>query len=286
MPRRWATSPCTFRPGNRELRRRAQARHTLASPRLILASASPRRRELLHAAGYEFEVHPPDVDEDKQPPQILPADLAQRLAQLKAYTVAERFPNDIVLAADTVVAFGDRALGKPANDTAAVKMLELLSGTTHIVITGVVIMHKAAGITRSARVMSAVRMKMLSSDEIRRYVEGGQWQGKAGGYGIQDERDAFVTCIAGSHSNVVGLPMEKATELLAGVGIVPTQVKSESAADSSDQTRGKGDKETRGEDDSLAAPPVPMSPPPPVPLSPQNESETKRLSPPAWDTLL
>ena len=194
----------------------------MSSPRLILASASPRRRELLHAAGYEFEVHPADIDEDKQPPQILPADLAQRLAQLKAYAIADRFPNDVVLAADTVVAFGDKPLGKPPDDAAATKMLELLSGTTHIVITGVVIMHKAAGVTRSARVMSAVRMKMLSNDEIRRYVEGGQWQGKAGGYGIQDD-DPFVTRMSGCHTNIVGLPVPETRRLLAIAGVSPTE---------------------------------------------------------------
>lgn len=196
----------------------------MATPRLILASASPRRRELLHAAGYAFEVHPASIDEDDYPASILPADLAQRLAQLKAGATADQFPGDVVLAADTVVAFGDRPLGKPADDLDATKMLELLSGTTHVVITGVALVHKRAGVVRSIRVMSVVRMKMLSVIEIRRYVESGDWQGKAGGYGIQDQRqDPFVQRTAGSHSNIVGLPMEKTAELLAAVGIHPSQ---------------------------------------------------------------
>jgi septum formation protein len=196
----------------------------MPSPRLILASASPRRRELLHAAGFDFEVHPAEIDEDDYPPQTLPADLAQRLAQLKAAAIAERFPDDVVLAADTVVAFGDKSLGKPANDAAATKMLELLSGTTHIVITGIALVHQRTGIARSARVLSAVKMKPLSSAEIRRYVESGDWQGKAGGYGIQDQRhDPFVTRMSGSYTNIVGLPMERTVELLAGMGVVPTR---------------------------------------------------------------
>jgi septum formation protein len=196
---------------------------SVPNPRLILASASPRRRELLHAAGYDFEVHPSDIDEDDYPASILPADLALRLAQLKANAGADRFPDDIVLAADTVVAFGDRPLGKPAGDFDATRMLELLSGTTHIVITGIAIVAKSRNIARSDRVMSAVRMKLLNGDEIKRYVESGDWRGKAGGYGIQDEReDPFVTRMAGSHTNIVGLPMEKTTQLLASVGIEPT----------------------------------------------------------------
>lgn len=192
------------------------------APRLILASASPRRRELLHEAGYDFEVHPADINEDDYPPTILPADLAQRLAGLKAAAVAGRFSQDVVLAADTVVAFGDMPLGKPADEQAAVKMLELLSGTMHLVITGVTVVHTSRSFQRSIRVMSAVRMKALTAGEIRRYVESGDWRGKAGGYGIQDQRaDPFVTRTAGSHSNIVGLPMEKTRGLLTAAGVVP-----------------------------------------------------------------
>jgi septum formation protein len=194
------------------------------APHLILASASPRRRGLLHAAGYDFEVHPADIDEEDYPAKMLPADLAQRLAVLKAQAIAEKFPEAVVLAADTVVAFGDRPLGKPADEADAARMLTLLSGTTHIVITGVAVEHRAKSFNQSARMMSAVRMRSLTKNEIRAYVESGDWKGKAGGYGIQDERrDPFVTRMTGSQTNIVGLPMKKTMELLKAAGILPAR---------------------------------------------------------------
>jgi septum formation protein len=192
------------------------------TPRLILASASPRRRELLIEAGYDFEVHPADIDEEDYPPQMLPADLAQRLAMLKAQELVSRFSKDVILAADTVVAFGDIPLGKPANETEATAMLELLSGTTHVVVTGVTVLRPSKNFSISTKVMSAVRMRSLTEKEIARYVATGDWQGKAGGYGIQDQRkDPFVTRMAGSHSNIVGLPMEATRELLTSAGVEP-----------------------------------------------------------------
>ena len=189
-------------------------------PRLILASASPRRQQLLHDAGYDFVLHPANIDEDDHPPRILPGDLAEYLAVQKAQAVAQRFPEDVVLAADTVVAFGDRPLGKPADAADARRMLELLSGTTHIVITGVAVLRAVTGHHARSRVMSAVRMRPLSVDEIDRYVAGNEWQGKAGGYGIQD-RDPFVTRMSGCLTNIVGLPMAETGRLLEAAGIVP-----------------------------------------------------------------
>lgn len=190
------------------------------TPRLILASASPRRAGLLREAGYALEVDPADVDESAHPPGMLPAQVAVYLAEQKAKVVAERHVNDVVLAADTVVAFGDALLGKPADAAAAKRMLTLLSGTTHIVITGVCVMHMAADFSRSGKAMSAVRMRMLGPIEIDKYVAGADWKGKAGGYGIQDP-DPFVIRQAGSHSNIVGLPMEVTAKLLAEAGIHP-----------------------------------------------------------------
>jgi septum formation protein len=202
----------------------------MATPRLILASASPRRRELLREAGYDFEVHPADIDEDDYPAQTLPADLAQRLAMLKAEALVNRFPADVILAADTVVAFGDTPLGKPENEKEAMEMLQLLSGTTHVVITGVTVLRPATKFRISSRVMSAVRMRSWSQKELERYVSSGDWQGKAGGYGIQDQRsDPFVIRMAGSHTNIVGLPMEAASELLASAGIMPVVASHNSA---------------------------------------------------------
>jgi septum formation protein len=189
------------------------------APRLILASASPRRQELLSAAGYIFEIHPADIDEDDHPP-LPPDQLAEFLAVRKAAVIAERFPDDVVLAADTVVAVADQILGKPADEQAATQMLQLLSGSTHQVITGICVEHRAGHRLQSAQVTSIVVMKELSLGEIERYVRGGQWRGKAGGYGIQDQAsELFITRTAGSHSNIMGLPMEMAIELLAAAGI-------------------------------------------------------------------
>lgn len=192
------------------------------SPRLILASASPRRQQLLREAGYDFVVRAADIDEDDHPPRILPADLAEYLAAQKAGAVASdpQFRDDVVLAADTVVAFGDRPLGKPADPDDARRMLQLLSGTTHIVITGVAVVRPSTGHSARGRVMSAVKMRPLTADEISRYVAGNDWQGKAGGYGIQD-RDPFVTRVAGCHTNIVGLPVPETCRMLSQAGIVP-----------------------------------------------------------------
>jgi septum formation protein len=191
-----------------------------SSGRLILASASPRRQELLRGAGYEFVVYPAEINEQVFPPNLPPIELAQHLSIVKARAVAARFPADLVLAADTIVVFGDKPLGKPADADDARRMLTLLSGTTHIVITGVTLACRQSDLEQTRTAMSAVRMRWLSTREIEAYVASNQWQGKAGGYGIQDQ-DPFVTRIAGSHSNIVGLPMEVTAEMLAGVGIVP-----------------------------------------------------------------
>ncbi|HWP40204.1 MAG TPA: Maf family protein, partial [Tepidisphaeraceae bacterium] len=157
-----------------------------AQQQFVLASASPRRQELLRQAGYQFIVDPANIDEDDFPRDILPSELALKLAQEKADAVAARHPADVVLAADTVVAFGDLILNKPRDAQQARKMLRLLSGTTHIVITAVAVVRLVPGFAQQARVMSAVRMRLLSPREIEQYVESGLWQGKAGGYGIQD----------------------------------------------------------------------------------------------------
>lgn len=191
-----------------------------SSPRLILASASPRRQDLLREAGYDFTIDPADINEDDHPPGILPAELAEYLAARKANVVARRHPDDVVLGADTVVAFGDTVLGKPRDAGHAREMLSLLSGTTHVAITGVAVVRAAAHLFFASRTMSAVRMRHLTPDEIDRYVAGGQWQGKAGGYGIQDN-DPFVTRTSGCHTNIVGLPVPETKRLLAQVGVTP-----------------------------------------------------------------
>jgi len=187
--------------------------------KLILASASPRRAQLLAEAGYVFETVPADVDES-QVPASPPSELAQRLAVAKAQAVADRFPDDVVLAADTIVCLGETVLGKPADADDARRMLNLLSGTTQVVITGVSVIRKAINYQQTHKAMSAVRMEVLTPEQIERYIASGEWQGKAGGYGIQDE-DPLVKRISGSHSNVVGLPMELTRYMLATAGISP-----------------------------------------------------------------
>jgi septum formation protein len=188
--------------------------------RLILASASPRRKSLLRDAGYQFDIYPSAIDEQALGADLGPSDLATRLALAKAQAVWQRFPDMVVLGADTVVAFGERILGKPIDEKDARRMLYLLAGTTHIVITGVAIARPQPEPPLIARVMSAVRMKGLSRNEVERYLATNEWQGKAGGYGIQDA-DPFVARVAGCHTNIVGLPMTTTRKLLDEAGVYP-----------------------------------------------------------------
>ena len=175
---------------------------------------------MLHEAGYDFEVHPADIDEDDHPENLLPGDLAEWLATQKAMTISQRFPASVILAADTAVAFGDAILGKPDHADHAREMLRLLGGSTHMVVTGIAVKHPGGGGLHSTRVISAVNMRALTPEEIETYLVTGDWQGKAGGYGIQDP-DPFVTRIQGSYTNIVGLPMEEARALLSDAGINP-----------------------------------------------------------------
>ena len=187
---------------------------------LVLASASPRRQQLLSEAGYTFNVYPASFDEDDVPRRLRPGEVADYLARRKADVVAERFPEDVVLAADTVVEFAERVLGKPKDAEDAAKMLRVLSGTVHSVITGVAVRQPARQVFLHDRVLSTVHMRPLTDDEIARYVASGDWQGKAGGYGIQDP-DPFVTRTSGCHTNIVGLPMHTTADLLKEAGIFP-----------------------------------------------------------------
>lgn len=194
--------------------------HTL---KLILASGSPRRQSLLKEAGYVFEVSPAGIDEEEYPRALLPPAVAEHLAWAKAEAVAERFPGEVVLGADTVVAFGDQLLGKARDAEDARRILELLSGTTHLVITGVAVVrrggsHGAFG--RRTRVFSAVRMREMGREAIDKYIATGDWIGKAGAYGIQDS-DPFVSRLTGSHTNIVGLPMGVTKRMLEDAGIRP-----------------------------------------------------------------
>jgi septum formation protein len=188
--------------------------------KLILASASPRRAALLRQAGYAFAVHPPNLDEDQYLEKFSPQQLAAFLATAKAWEIATRFPDDVTLAADTVIAFGDTALGKPADAAAAREMIRFLGGATHVVITGIAVLAPARKIELGLTVLSAVRMRVLTASELDEYVRSDRWQGKAGGYGVQDAAP-IVTCVGGSVSNVVGLPMTQTRQLLQQAGVLP-----------------------------------------------------------------
>ena len=188
--------------------------------RLILASASPRRSELLSTAGFAFDVQPADVDETPLPSED-PTDYVLRVARDKAATCWSRRngdPTACVLAADTVVVAAGRILGKPAGREEARQMLALLSGTTHLVHTGVVIRLTDEEVAEV--VTTRVRFIDLSESEIDWYLQSGEAEGKAGAYGIQGRASRFVDWLEGSWSNVVGLPVATVYRMLTGGGVL------------------------------------------------------------------
>jgi septum formation protein len=185
---------------------------------LILASASPRRLELLAQIGIVPDrVSPTDIDETRRKDES-PRELALRLAREKAAACAGE--GAYVLAADTVVALGQRNLEKAADEAEAASFLRLLSGRAHQCITGVAV-RAPDGRIASRAVLARVKMKRLTEAEIAAYVAGGDWKGKAGGYGIQGAAGAFVTAINGSYTAIVGLPLYETKSLLEGLGYRP-----------------------------------------------------------------
>jgi septum formation protein len=184
-------------------------------PPLVLASASPRRLELLARIGVAPDrVQPTEIDETPKKAE-LPRQLAARLAAEKALAV--QAPEALVLAADTVVGVGRRILGKPADADEARRFLSLLSGRRHRVHTGLAL-RAPDGRLRRRLVESIVTFQRLTEAQIEAYLTSGEWQGKAGGYAIQGRAEAFVRFLSGSHSNVVGLPLFETAQLLRGVG--------------------------------------------------------------------
>ena len=183
--------------------------------RLILASASPRRAELLRAAGIEFDVSTADVDERFLAGEK-PGDAVVRLAEQKAATVAARRPQAVVLGADTTVVAGGEALGKPADAADAARMLRLLSGRTHEVLTGICLRGNGRNLVHVEA--TRVRMRNLSEAEIAWYLATGEASDKAGAYAVQGLASRFVEGIDGSYSNVVGLPISSVYELLKELG--------------------------------------------------------------------
>lgn len=187
--------------------------------RLILASASPRRADLLRAAAVKFDVIPADVDESRRPDEWPDAYVA-RLAEAKAAAVLERAAGSPVLAADTVVVCGTDILGKPSDAADAKRMLELLSGRTHLVLTGVCLIAPQASGRHTDVASTAVEFAHLTDEEISWYVASGEPEGKAGAYAIQGLASRFVTAISGSYTNVVGLPVGVVYNLCKNAGIL------------------------------------------------------------------
>lgn len=184
-------------------------------PRLILASASPRRLELLAQVGLVPDEVLPSNIEELQLKGESPRAMALRLAHGKA--VACPVPDAFVLAADTVVAVGARQLGKPADPAEAADYLARLSGRNHMCVTAIAV-RAPEGRVVSRAVTARVRFKRLSQAEIRSYVGSGEWAGKAGGYAIQGRAGAFVSGIQGSYTAIVGLPLYETVSLLEGMG--------------------------------------------------------------------
>lgn len=185
--------------------------------RLVLASASPRRRELLAQIGMTADVIVPANLDEVPRRNELPAKFARRLSIAKVDKVAADHADAFVLGADTVVACGRRILPKTASDSEAHSCLIMLSGRRHRVYGGVTVV-SPGGIKRTRVVTTVVSFKPLAKEEIDIYLASGEWQGKTGGYAIQGRAASFVRFISGSYTNVVGLPVFEVAQLLTGLG--------------------------------------------------------------------
>lgn len=189
-----------------------------AAHKLILASGSQRRRELLRAAGIQLEVCPANICEDRRPGE--PAQqYALRLAQEKAQKIAQQFAEQFVLGADTIVVVDEEVLGKPQDSEDAAHMLRLLSGRAHLVITAVSLI--APGKAPNTRSMTTkVCFRPLDENEIQQYISSGEPRDKAGAYAIQGGAAPWVVSLEGDYSNVVGLPMPLVAEMLHTAGFL------------------------------------------------------------------
>jgi len=187
-------------------------------PTIILASASPRRRELLTQLGLPFTVLPADVEERRLSDEA-PLAYTLRLAQTKAQHVAQRFPEALVLGADTVVVLDAEIFGKPASVEDARQMLTRLSGCEHTVLTGLALLQQCRQFIRLDAVRTRVRFRPLSTAEIERYLATAEPFDKAGAYAIQGAAAAFVASLNGCYTNAVGLPLRQTAALLRSAGV-------------------------------------------------------------------
>jgi len=186
---------------------------------LVLASGSPRRRELLADLGLDFTVNPSPLDEPPPESGEKPLDYVQRMAQLKTLDVAKDFSGSTVIGADTIVVLKDRIMGKPRNKMHALDMLSSLAGQTHHVITGFcIVLPGGEKITKA--ISTEVDMRSSTESELMGYIETGEPTDKAGAYAIQGIGTFLVTAIRGSYTNVVGLPVSKVLDTLLSCGVV------------------------------------------------------------------
>jgi len=193
---------------------------TTTSP-IVLASGSPRRRELLADLGLEFTVHPSPLDEPAPEPNESPVEYVKRMAELKTLDVARNFKGLTVLGADTIVVLNDRIMGKPENNAHALEMLTTLSGNTHQVITGFcMVLPDGSRITKA--ISTDVDMRASSESELKGYIATGEPADKAGAYAIQGIGTFLVTAIRGSYTNVVGLPVARVLDELLSSRVIAT----------------------------------------------------------------
>ncbi|HKE32688.1 MAG TPA: Maf family protein [Candidatus Angelobacter sp.] len=200
------------------MRRKLSILWMLAPRKLILASGSPRRQQLLRDAGIEFEAYAPDISEEQRPGEQA-TDYALRLAREKAEKVAKQFPQHVVLAADTIVVVDGRSLGKPNDERDAERMLRLLSGRWHQVITAVSVVVPGKPAHTNSRT-TEVHFRDVTGREIQEYIATGEPMDKAGAYAIQGGAAPWVVRVEGEYSNVVGLPLSLVTEMLHTCGFL------------------------------------------------------------------
>lgn len=189
---------------------------TVEKRRLILASGSPRRRELLARMGYSFEICTPDVDEDVSGRA---SDVVRTLAVRKAHAAAAQYDDGVIIASDTLVSLCGVPLGKPADPDDAYRMLRALSGREHEVFTGVCVIDAATGREETQVDRTGVQFRALTDAEIRQYIATGEPMDKAGAYAIQGGAGAFVERFDGSFENVVGFPVQVVGEMLKHFGL-------------------------------------------------------------------
>ncbi len=190
--------------------------------RFVLASSSPRRRELLASVGMAFDIVPSDVPEEHQPGEA-PEEYVARLSRDKAGAVSGKYPSRWIIAADTTVLFGDQLLEKPLHHADAARMLNLIGGRTHVVYTGVTLQNAGIGYSETRVAESEVRMLPLSEHDIEWYVATGEPLDKAGAYAAQGIGALFIDSIHGSYTNVVGLPLALLFQMMRKVGIDPLE---------------------------------------------------------------